>query len=139
MIFKKSLVEETRCQREQRCPSDSVKRSDDKFHTNFQRINLSAYFNATVRNSLQPSDLLQAKCYVGAAAEAGEDKKVLWHQTMASATGSIFEPFIVESLGPRTPNSLRILKSIARKATFYIASYPGPIACTEKRAWHTLY
>ena len=62
---------------------------------------------------------MQTACYAGAAAEAGKDEKVLRHQTMVPATGSIFEPLVVESLGLWTPNSLRTLKSIERKESVH--------------------
>ena len=118
VIFNTLLIDDSRCRREQRCSSDSGKRPGDIFHPNFQH-GLPAYFDVTVRNSLQPSYLVQAASYAGAAAEAGEDEKVLRHETMVSATGSIFEPLVVESLGLWTPNSLRTLKSIARRASFH--------------------
>ena len=88
VIFNTLLVDDSRCQREQRCSSDSGKKPGNILHPNFQH-GLPAYFNVTARNSLQPSYLVQAACYAGAAAEAGEDEKVLQHQTMVSATGSI--------------------------------------------------
>ena len=84
---------------------------------------IPAYFDVTVRNSLQQSYLLQAACYAGGAAEAGEDEKNLQHQTMVSTTGSIFEPLSVELFGLVTPNSLCTLKSIAYKASLYIYIY----------------
>ena len=90
----------------------------DIFHPNFQHC-LPAYFDVTVRNSLQPSYLVQAACYAGATAEAEEDEKVLRHQTMISATGSILEPLVVESFGLYTPKSLRTLKIRARKASLH--------------------
>ena len=98
VIFNTLLVGNSRCRREQHCSSDSGKRPGEIFHLNFQ-YGLQAYCDVTVRISLQPSYLLQAACYAGAAAKAWEDEKVLRHQMMVSATASIFKPLVVESLG----------------------------------------
>ena len=55
----------------------------------------------------------------GAAAEAGVLEKDRRHEDMVKATGSLFEPLVVETLGLWHPHSMRMLKIIARKTAFH--------------------
>ena len=41
------------------------------------------------------------------------------HEDMVKATGSLFEPLVVDALGLWHPHSKRMLKIIARKTAFY--------------------
>ena len=47
----------------------------------------------TVRNSLQPSFIIQAAHHAGALAEAEEKEKDHHHEALVTATGSILHPF----------------------------------------------
>ena len=70
-------------------------------------------------NSLQPSYKIQAANRAGAAVEAGVLEKDRRHEDMVKATGSLFEPLVVETLGLLHPHSMRMLKIIARKTAFH--------------------
>ena len=72
-----------------------------------------------MRNSLQPSYIIQAANRAGAAAEAGVLEKDSRHEDMVKATESLFEPLVVETLGLLHPHSMRMLKIIARKTAFH--------------------
>ena len=52
----------------------------------------------------------------GAAGEAGEVEKDSRHEEDVTASGGIFFPLVVESLGLWTPTSLQVLRTIASKA-----------------------
>ena len=54
---------------------------------------------------------MQAAAPAGIAAEAGELEKDIWHNSSVSASGSVFHPLVVESLGLWTAHSLKILKT----------------------------
>ena len=116
VVFNALLVDDSRCRREIRCSSTSNSRPGDIFYPNFKH-GIPTYFDLTVRNSLQPSYLVQAGTCPGAAAAAGEIEKDQRHDAMVSNTGGIFHPLVVESLGLWTPNSLPVLKIIARRAS----------------------
>ena len=53
----------------------------------------------------------------GAASEAGEIEKDERHKQEVVDAGGIFFPLVVETLGLWSPNSLRVLASIASKAS----------------------
>ena len=73
-----------------------------------------AYFDITIRNSFQPSYVVQSAQYVGDAAAAGEIENDERHLNNVKTAGSLFYPLVVKSYGLRYPNSLQILKIIAR-------------------------
>ena len=52
----------------------------------------------------------------GAVGEAGEVEKDSRHDEDVTASGGIFFPLVVESLGLWTPTSLQVLRAIASKA-----------------------
>ena len=87
----------------------------DVFQPDFEQ-GLPTYFDLTVRNSLQPLYIAQAAQHAGAAAEAGEKEKDCRHEGLVTATGSVFHPLVVESLGLWSPHSLKVIKTIARLA-----------------------
>ncbi len=76
-----------------------------------------AYFDVSVRCSLQPQFLARAAVQAGAAGEAGGIEKDNRHEEDVIATGGLFFPLVVESLGLWTPSSLQVLRIIASKAT----------------------
>ena len=98
-----------------RCDSTSEARPGDIFHPDFER-GLPTYFDLTVRNSLQPAYLIKAATCACAAGELEKDQR---HDSLVSSTGSIFYPVVVESLGLWSPNSLQVLKTIARRTSFH--------------------
>ena len=92
--------------------------------SHFYRNNVRLLFTGTVsvQNSLQPSYIMQAAARARIAAEAGELEKDIRHNSLVSASSSVFHPPFVESLGLWTAHSLKILKTIARKLTFHNVS-----------------
>ena len=117
IVFNALLLDDSRCHREMRCSTTSESRPGDVFHPDFEK-GLPAYFDLTVRNSLQPTYIIKAAACPGAAAEAGEIEKDEQHELTVSSTGSVFYPLVVESLGLWSPNSLQVLKTIARRISF---------------------
>ena len=96
-----------------------MSRPGNVFHPDFDQ-GLPTYFDIiSVRNSLQPSYVVQAATRVGIATEAGEIEKDIRHNSWVSDSGSVFHPLVVESLGLWTAHSLKILKTIARRLTFH--------------------
>ena len=67
---------------------------------------------------MQPSYVTQTAYSVGNAATAGEREKDQRHEANVISTGSIFHPFVCESLGLWSPHSLKVLKTIARRLSF---------------------
>ena len=78
-------------------------RPGDVFHPDFEQ-GLPTYFDLTVRNSLQPLYIAQAAQHAGVAKEAGEKEKDCRHEGLVTATGSVFHPLVVESLGLWSPH-----------------------------------
>ena len=101
--------------KEQRC-GDNNNRPGDIFHPDF-RFGKPAYFDVSVRGSLQPQYLSKAADHPGVAGEAGEIEKDEKHEDDVLAAGGLFFPLVVESLGLWTPSSLKILKVIASKSS----------------------
>ena len=117
VVYNAVLTDDSRCRREARCSSSNQTRPGDVYHPDFER-GLPAYFDLSVRSSLQPSFLTQAASHPGAASEAGEMEKDERHHINVSSTGSIFHPLVVETLGLWTASSLQVLKITARRASF---------------------
>ena len=99
---------------EQRCAGDHQDRPGDIFHPDF-RDGRAAYFDVTVRNTLQPAFLAEAAVRPGVAAEAVEAAKDLHHAAVVEQAGAMFLPLVVESLGVWTPHSLETLRDIAAR------------------------
>ena len=89
VVYNALLTGDSRCRREARCSSSNQTRPGDVYHPDFDR-GLPAYFDLSVRSSLQPSFLTQAASHSGAASEAGEMEKDERHHLNVSSTGSIF-------------------------------------------------
>ena len=117
VVYNALLTDDSRCRREARCSSSNQTRPGDVYHPDFER-GLPAYFDLSVRSSLQPSFLTQAASHPGAASEAGEMEKDERHHLNVSSTGSFFHPLVVKTLGLWTASSLQVLKIIARRASF---------------------
>ena len=76
-----------------------------------------AFFDVSVRNSMQPSYVSKAAIKPGAVAEAGEIDKDEKHDKVVTQAGGHFYPLIVETLGHWSPSSVETLKTIASKAS----------------------
>ena len=118
VIFNALLVDNVNCQKEQICNSNNNTRPGDVFHPDFEQ-GLLAYFDLTVKNSLQSLYIAQAVQRAGVAAEAGEKEKDCRHEGLVTATGSVFHPLVVESLELWSPHSLKVIKTIARRLAFH--------------------
>ena len=74
-----------------RCNGSTEIRPGDVFHPDFLE-GRPAYFDVTVRNSLQPSYVTKSAVRAGAAAEAGEEQKDIRHEDRVCTAGSLFLP-----------------------------------------------
>ena len=101
---------------EQRCQGDHQDRPGDIFHPDFQ-YGRPAYFDITVRNTLQPAFLAEGAIRPGVAAEAGEAAKDLHHAAAVEQAGRVFLLLAVESFDVWTPHSIETLKRIAARTT----------------------
>ncbi|XP_062502891.1 uncharacterized protein LOC134179892 [Corticium candelabrum] len=115
VIFNTVLVDNRDCKKEQRCNSHNNARPGDVFHPDFLQ-GRAAYFDVTVRNSLQASYLLESATQPGAAAAGGDSEKIAQYEDEVNAAGCDFYSLVVEALGVWFPSSLEILKIIARRA-----------------------
>ena len=115
IVFHALLQGNSGCKREQRCGS-GLDRPGDVYHPDFL-YGKPAYFDVTVRNSLQGSLLSQSAVTAGVAASRGEVEKDAHHEEAVLGAGGIFIPLAVESLGLWSPASLKILRDIAVRAT----------------------
>ena len=95
---------------------DSSHRPGDIYHPDFINGN-PAFFEITVRNSLQPRYVVSSATSAGTAALAGEAEKDERHEEDVVSSGGLFFPLAVETLGYWTPSSLKTLKTIASKTT----------------------
>ena len=102
--------------REQRCTSENQSRPGDVFHPDSLQ-GRPAYFDLSVRNSLQPSYIIFSANTAGTAAAAGEMEKDHHHLLNVECTGSLFYPLVVETFGLWSSSSLEVLKDITRKTT----------------------
>ena len=116
VIWHALLVDNKESKREQKCGGESNNRPGDVFHPDFLE-GRPAFFDVSVRNSLQPSYVSKAAIKPGAAAEAGEIEKDEKHERAVTQAGGHFYPLIVETLGHWSPSSLETLKTIASKAS----------------------
>ena len=115
IIWQALLMENPRAAREQHCGVDNS-RPGDIFHPDFVQ-GKPAYFDVSVRNSLQPQFLCRAASLAGAAGEAGEMAKDARHEEGVIAVGGVFFPLVVETLGLWTTHSLKTLRLIATRAS----------------------
>ena len=70
VVYNALLTDDSRCRRE----ASNQTRPGDVYHPDFEH-GLPAYFDLSVRSSLQPSFLTQAASHPGAASEAGAREK----------------------------------------------------------------
>ena len=76
------------------------------------------YILRCVSEELTAAHLVESAHHAGYAAEAGEMEMDTKYESSVAAAGGKFYPLIVESLGLWSPNSLQILKSMARRTRF---------------------
>ena len=98
--------------KEQRASYDDGLRPGDIFHPDFQH-GRSAYFDVSVRSTIQPAFISSSAACVGVAAAAGELAKGQKHLAAVEKAGSEFVPLVVECFGVWTPFALRMLRIIA--------------------------
>ena len=103
---------------EQRCLADRRDRPGDVYHPSFLN-GRPAYFDLTVRNTLQPAFLARGAHVAGIAADAGVAAKDVTHADVVTSVGGDFFPLVVESFGVWAPTSLETLRIIASRATTY--------------------
>ena len=84
------------------------------FHADFLQ-GRAAYFDVTIRNSLQASYLLESATQPVAAAAGGDSEKIARCKDEVNAAGCDFYPLVVETLGVWSPSSVEFLKIIARR------------------------
>ena len=115
IIWHALLMDDKGAAREQHC-GNSNNRPGDVYHPDFA-LGKSAYFDVSVRSSLQPKFLSRAAVQAGAAGEAGEIEKDSKHEEDVVSAGDLFFLLVVESLGLWTPSSLHTLRTIASRAS----------------------
>ena len=115
IIWHALLMDDKGATREQHC-GNTNNRPGDVYHPDFA-LGKSAYFDVSVRCSVQPQFLSRATVQAGAAREAGQMEKDSKHEEDVVSAGSLFFPLVVESLGLWTPSSLHTLRTIASRAS----------------------
>ena len=68
------------------------------------------YFDVRIRNSLQPSYILEAAISLGAAAESAECEKDARHEANVTTASGLFYPLVFESLSFISSFTLKTLK-----------------------------
>ena len=79
---------------EQRCLADRRDRPGDVYHPSFLN-GRPAYFDLTVRNTLQPAFLARGAHVAGIAADAGVAAKDVTHADVVTSVGGDFFPLVV--------------------------------------------
>ena len=116
IVFHTLLEDHSGTRREQHCGGYDNSRPGDVYHPDFL-LGRPAYFDITIRNSFQPSYVVHSAHCAGAAAAAGEIEKDDRHMANVEVAGGLFYPLVVESYCTWSPNSLQILKTIARRSS----------------------
>ena len=93
ILFHALSTDNSNYRRKQRYSSVNMSRPGDMFHPDFDQ-GLPMYFDISVQNSLQPSYIMQGAAHSGIAAEAGELKKDIRHNSLVSASGSVSIPLL---------------------------------------------
>ena len=93
IIWHALLMDDKGAAREQYC-GNSNNRPGDVYHPDFA-LGKSAYFDVSVRSSLQPKFLSRAAVQAGAAGEAGEIEKDSKHEEVVVSAGGLFSPWLL--------------------------------------------
>ena len=94
--------------------SQNNNRPGDVYHPNFL-FGHSAYFDLTIRNTVQLKFVTNSANSAGSAAAAGELEKDLKYEEAVADSGALFFPLAVETHGCWTPDSLDTTRTIASK------------------------
>ena len=116
VIFQALLVESRDVMREMMCNGFTESHPGDVFHPYFLEGG-PAYFDMTVRNSLQPLHVTKLAVRAGSAAEAGQEQKDIRHEDRVRTACGLFYPLVVETLGFWSLFSIKTLKAIASKTS----------------------
>ena len=95
---------------EQHCLADRRDRPGDVYHPSFLN-GRTAYFDLTVKNTLQPGFLARGAPVAGIAADAGVAAKDVTHADAVTSVGGEFYPLVVESFGVWLPPPSRPCES----------------------------
>ena len=116
MLFHSLMMDNAGVRREQTCSAQSNSRPGDIYHPDFLH-GKPAYFDVSVRNSFHLAYTVKSAVQPGSAAEAGEIEKNSRHDSDVSSCGGLFYPFVIETFGIWSPQSLETLKIISRKCS----------------------
>ena len=116
IVFHTLSQDNPNVRREERIWGESGDHPGDIYHPDFAN-GRSAYFDISVRNTLQPGNLNRSSVNAGAAAVVGEIKKDQKHEAHVERAGGRFYPLVMETLGVWTPSSLSTLCTIAARST----------------------
>ena len=92
--------------KEQRIGGRDLHRPGDIYHHDFTN-GKPAFFDITVRNSLQASYIVAAATSAGAAALTGEMEKDAYHDETVAAAGGEFSSLALKTLRCWTPSCLK--------------------------------
>ena len=98
--------------------SNSKAHPGDVFHPDFVD-GRPAFFEVTVRNTVQAKYVCEAAEMAGAAARAEDLEKDYKHEQSVLQCGGLFYPLVLESFGFWTQASLQMLRTIAAKSMTY--------------------
>ena len=114
IIWHALLIDNKAARREQTCSGSSRARPGDIFHPDFAD-GRPAFFDVTVRDTVQAKYVCEAAEMAGAATMAGEMEKDYKHEDLVLKYGGQFLPLAVESFSFWTPASLQTLRTSAAK------------------------
>ena len=91
-------------------------RPGDIYHPDFTQ-GRAAYFDVSIRNSFNPSQIINAANEAGAATKFGESEKDNRHDNNVTAASGLFYPLVVETYGVWSTHSLEVIKFIAIRSS----------------------
>ena len=113
-IYNALLIDDKGTLLGQRFSSQNNNRSGDVYHPNFL-FGRPAYFDLTIRNTVQLKFVANSANSAGSAAAAGELEKGLKYEEAVADSGALFFPLAVETYGCWTFASLHTIKTTASK------------------------
>ncbi len=116
VIWHALLQDDANVRREERISGDSQARPGDVSHPSFID-GRPTFFDVSVPNTLQPSNLNRALSSAGVASLEAEMKKDEKYYDHVRNHGGRFVPLVVESLGLWSPFAAKILHTIAERTT----------------------
>ena len=118
IIWHALLIDNKAARREQTCSSNSKACPSDIFHPDYVAVK-HAFFDVTVRNTVQAKYVCEAAEMAEAAARTRELEKDYKHEQSVLKSGGLFYPLALESFRFQTQASLQSLTTIAAKTTTY--------------------